>query len=273
MPEPVVVQPVVNAPPAAAPTPAAQPPSAPTDITGVMTPPAGGIQDQPPADPNAAPPTPEAIPYGRFQEVVTEKNKLAEDVRNLQAQVQVMEQFARTGVQPAAQSPQNAPTPEPTVEDLLKQFGDDDPYLNKAQIKQIVEVMDRRQQAISAQLEEARFLAAHPDFHQVTANTSDSPLVRALNADPELVQFIRSSPNPALAAYQIGKMVSKLGSTAPAPTPPVPPPPPIVPAPPVPTLGVLGGRGALGGKPNINTMTDAEFAEYQRQHAVGRIVV
>jgi hypothetical protein len=261
----VVVQPVVNAPPAAAPTPAAQPLSISTDITGVTAPIAAGTQDQPTVNPDGTTPPPEAIPYQRFQEVVTAKNEQAERIRNLEAQVQVMERFAQAGNPPAAQ-PQEPVQPPSIIESALAEMGDD-PYLNKDQVKTI---LMRMEQGISAKIAEMQAMASMPDYNQVVSNDPNSPLVQALNANPALVRIIRSSQNPRIAAYEIGKAFAARGPVA-TPIPTVPPPPPIVPAPSVPTIGALGGRGAIGGKPNYGTMTDAEFAEYQRRNAAGRI--
>jgi len=265
--DPVVTaaQPVVNAPLASAPTPAATPapPSISTDITGVTTPPAGGIQDQPPASPDGTTPTPEAIPYQRFQEVVTAKNEQAEKIRNLEAQVKVMEQFARTGNAPAA-----APsTPEPSIVDSVMEGMGDDPYLNREQIKQ---ALSRTVAAMERKIADIQVMASMPDYNQIVSEDPKSPLIQALNANPALAQIIQSSPNPRLAAYQIGKAFAARGPMATT-TPPAPPPPPIVPAPPVPTIGALGGRGAIGGKPNWNTMTEAEFLEIQRKNASSRV--
>lgn len=253
----VVQQPVVNATPPAATTPPAQPVPVTTDITGVTTPPAGGTE--PPPSTEQPRETPEAIPYDRFKEVVDARNVMNEEVRNLKAQIQVMEQFAK---QPTSGQPAVNPTqvqPESMLESAFKSFGDE-PYLNRDQVKDVLTQMD---QSFRNEIAGLVFMIRNPDFNQVISNDPNSPLVQALNSNPELVQVIKSSPNPTLAAYQIGKTFARNKQPV-NPTPPPPPPPPST-TPSVPTLGALGGRGALGGKPNWNTMTDAEFAENQRK--------
>jgi len=179
---------------------------------------------------------------------------LREEIERLKAERDVEKQEYRQNLElfkANAQPQQRYEAPEPKK--FLDGLSDND-VPNVAEIRRAFE---QREQEYHSRIEELQVSSAHPDYAEVLEKFT-GPL---LKQKPHLAQAIRGSSNPALTAYDLGKMAqSRMEAPAPKPAQLNTNAQKIVenarkPA----TLAQAGGQSVLSQADYYATMSDADF--------------
>ena len=145
-------------------------------------------------------------------------------------------------------------TPEPSTKQMFEGLKDDD-IPNVAEFRR---EWEQRETQYKAQLEELQVQQSHPDYVEVLQKFV-GPLIQQ---KPHLAESIRRSSNPALAAYDMGKMAQMAQQVQ-----------PVIEAPKVNenaqrmvenskkpgTLSQAGGQSVLSKADYFASMSDAEF--------------
>lgn len=155
---------------------------------------------------------------------------------------------------------QAQPRQEQAQRKFLDGMGDSD----IPNVGEIRKEWEARESAYQSKISELEFAQYHPDY----AETLDKHLAPLVKNKPILAEVIRNSPNPAMAAYEIGQLAKGAISN----TPPIQTQKSInaqrivdnarKPG----TLSQTGGQGALSKADYYANMSDTEFAKFASQH-------